>query len=109
VDLSTIFPKPIAYMRTRSQSCASHITNHLPLAYALPTLYCTLAHMQVLGSIHIVMLDLDVVAVAPAVRRRYNHTVSRSDNRCTVRGREIGSEVGFPSALHRMEPAHGVA
>src|SRR5690606_37724616 len=102
-------PKPIAHMWTSSQSCASYVATYLSLAYALPTLYRTLAHVQVLGGIYIVMLDLDVVAVAPAVGGCNDYTVSCSDNWRAVRGGEIGSQVGFPTTLHRMESTHRVA
>src|SRR5690606_7075324 len=101
---STVLPEAVANMGACSQSGAAYVTDHLTLVHALTPLHGSLAHVEVLCGVHVVVLNFDVIAVTPAVGRFDHDTGRGGHDRGAVGRREIGTQMRFPPALYRVEP-----
>src|SRR3546814_9449686 len=91
-----MLPKAVAHMLAGSQSSASYVPNHLPLAYPLAALHGALAHVEVLCGINVVVFNFDVIAITATIGRCLNHAGCCGYNRGAVRCREIRTQMRFP-------------
>src|SRR5690606_2935917 len=97
IHLLAMFPEAVAYMRTGSQTCTSHVANHIALLYHLALAHALgkFAHMQILGGVGGVVADFYIVAISAGVGSSYHFTGSGSHNRSAMWSGIVRAQVGF--------------